>query len=51
MIVLGIVLIVVGYLLGISLIETLGIILAVVGAVLVLLGSTGHAIGPRNHYW
>ncbi len=51
MIVLGIVLLVVGYLLGIQILWILGIILVVVGAILVLLGSTGRAIGGRRHYY
>lgn len=51
MIVLGVVLLVVGYLLGIPILWTLGIILVVVGLVLVLLGSAGHAIGGRRHYF
>jgi hypothetical protein len=50
-IVLGVILLVVGYLLGISILVTLGIILVVVGLVLVLLGSAGHAIGGRRHYF
>ncbi|MFI5865460.1 DUF6131 family protein [Streptomyces sp. NPDC051546] len=51
MIVLGIVLLVIGYLLGIAILSTLGIILVVVGAVLWVLGSVGHAVGGRRHYW
>ena len=50
-IVLGIILLIVGYLLGISILWTLGIILVVVGVILVLLGSVGHPIGGRRHYW
>ncbi|MFI5761758.1 DUF6131 family protein [Streptomyces sp. NPDC051563] len=51
MIVLGIVLLAIGYLLGIAILSTLGIILVVVGAVLWVLGSVGHAVGGRRHYW
>ncbi len=51
MIILGIVLLVVGYLLGIPILWTIGIILVVVGAILVLLGSAGRAVGGRRHYW
>ncbi|MGH3721650.1 MAG: DUF6131 family protein [Pseudonocardiaceae bacterium] len=51
MIVLGIILLVAGYLLGISILVTLGIILVVVGVILVLLGSVGRPIGGRRHYW
>ncbi len=51
MIVLGVVLLVVGYLLAIPILWTLGIILVVVGVILVLLGSAGRAVGGRRHYW
>jgi Family of unknown function (DUF6131) len=50
-IVLGVILLVVGYLLGIPILETLGIILVVIGVILVLLGSVGRPIGGRRHYW
>ena len=51
MIVLGIVLLIVGIVLNVGILYTLGIILVVVGAVLFLLGSMGHAVGGRSHYW
>jgi hypothetical protein len=51
MIVLGLILLLLGFLLDISILWTLGIILIVVGAVLYLLGSTGRMVGGRRHYW
>ncbi|WP_371614332.1 DUF6131 family protein [Streptomyces sp. NBC_00454] len=51
MIALGIVLLVLGYLLGISILWSLGIILVIIGVVLWILGSVGHAVGGRRHYW
>ncbi|MDQ4103579.1 MAG: DUF6131 family protein [Actinomycetota bacterium] len=51
MIVLGVVLLVVGYLLGIPILTTLGIILVVIGVILLLLGTTGRTIGGRRHYY
>lgn len=51
MIALGIVLLIVGWLLGISILWTLGIILVVIGVVLWVLGSVGHGVGGRRHYW
>jgi uncharacterized membrane protein HdeD (DUF308 family) len=51
MIVLGIILIIVGVVAHISILTTLGIILAVVGVALFVLGSMGHAVGGRRHYW
>ncbi len=51
MIVLGLVLLVIGWLTGISLLITLGVILLVAGAVLYLLGSMGRPLAGRRHYW
>jgi hypothetical protein len=51
MLILGVVLLVLGFLLGIPLLYTLGIILAVVGAGLLIAGSAGRQIGTRRHYW
>ncbi len=51
MIVLGIVLLIVGFLTKVSIIWTLGIILVVVGAVLALLGTAGREIGGRRHWY
>ena len=51
MIVIGIVLLLRGFLLKVASLWTLGIIVLVVGLILLLLGSIGHAVGPRRHYW
>jgi hypothetical protein len=51
MIVLGIVLLLIGWLAGIPILTTLGVILLVIGAVLFLLGRTGRPVGGRAHYW
>ncbi|OAH14517.1 DUF6131 family protein [Streptomyces jeddahensis] len=51
MIVLGVILLVIGFVTGINILWTIGIILAAIGLVLWLLGTTGHAVGPRPHYW
>jgi hypothetical protein len=51
MIVLGLVLLVVGFLTGISILTTIGVILLVVGAILFILGSMGRAVGGRKHYY
>lgn len=51
MIVLGIVLLLIGFLLNIGILWALGIIILVIGAALMLLGSMGRAIGGRRHYW
>lgn len=51
MLILGIILLVVGFVTGISILWTIGIILAVIGAILWILGSVGHAVAGRRHYW
>jgi hypothetical protein len=51
LIVAGIVLLLLGLLLGVGILYTIGIILIVVGAVLWLVGSTGRAVGGRRHYY
>lgn len=50
MIVLGIILLVLGYLLNISILTTIGIIVLIVGLLFLLLGATGRAVGGRR-YW
>ncbi|HEY7718406.1 MAG TPA: DUF6131 family protein [Pedococcus sp.] len=51
MIILGIILILIGWLASISILTTIGIILVVVGAVLYVLGATGRAVGGRKHWF
>ena len=51
MIVLGVILLLIGWLTGISVLYTVGTILLVVGLVLLLLGSVGHGIGGRRWYY
>ncbi|BBY31492.1 DUF6131 family protein [Mycolicibacterium sediminis] len=51
MIVLGIILLLAGFLLKISILWTIGIILVVVGLILTVLGSMGRAVGGRRTYY
>lgn len=51
MIILGIVLLIIGFIAKIAILWTIGIILLVVGLILVLLGSMGRAVGGRRHYF
>lgn len=51
MITLGIVLLVLGALLDVGLLYTLGGILLVVGIVLFIAGRVGHAVGGRAHWY
>ena len=50
-IILGIILLILGAVLNLSILWTIGIILVVIGAVLWLLGSMDRGIGGRRHYW
>jgi hypothetical protein len=50
MIVLGLILLLVGWLTGISILFTIGLILLVIGAVLWLLGGIGRPVAGRR-YW
>jgi uncharacterized membrane protein HdeD (DUF308 family) len=50
-IILGLILLLLGLVLKISILWTIGIIVLVVGLVLLLLGSAGRAVGGRRHYW
>lgn len=51
MIVLGVILLIIGLLAGISLLTTVGGILVVVGAILWILGASGRMVGGRKHYF
>ena len=51
MIALGVVLLICGFVFKISILWTIGIILLVIGAVLAIMGSMGHAVGGRRHYY
>ncbi|MEU6969484.1 DUF6131 family protein [Kitasatospora aureofaciens] len=51
MIILGVILLIVGFLLGISILWTIGIVLVVIGLILWLLGAVGHSVGGRRHYY
>jgi hypothetical protein len=51
LIILGLILLILGYVLGISLLYYLGAILLVVGVILAVLGSTGRAVGGRRHFF
>jgi hypothetical protein len=51
MIILGLVLLVAGFLFGAHLLVTIGIVVLVIGGALLLLGSSGRRIGGRRHYY
>ena len=51
MISLGVILLILGLVLDVGILWTIGIILLVIGAVLFLLGTMGRAVGGRRHYF
>lgn len=50
-IIIGVVLLIIGFVTGIAIVWTIGIIALVIGLALALLGSLGHAVGGRRHYF
>jgi len=50
MLILGLILLVLGWLFGISILTTIGVILILIGAVLWVANAAGHGVGGR-HYW
>ena len=50
-IILGAILLIIGFLTGISIVWALGIIALVVGVVLAIASASGRAVGGRAHYW
>lgn len=50
MIILGVVLVLAGFLVGIPILETLGVILLVVGVILLVVGGTYPVAGRRHWY-
>jgi energy-coupling factor transporter transmembrane protein EcfT len=50
-IVLGVILLVLGFVFSIPVLWTIGIVLLVIGAVLALLGMAGREIGGRRHWY
>jgi len=51
MIILGVILLIIGFVTGVAIIWTIGIIVVIIGAILALLGMAGHPVGGRRHYY
>ena len=51
MIVLGVILLIIGFLAKIAILWTIGIVLVLIGLVLAVLGMMGRAVGGRAHYF
>jgi hypothetical protein len=50
-IIFGLILLLIGFITGIAILWTLGVIVLIVGVVLWILGATGRAVGGRRHYF
>jgi hypothetical protein len=50
-IILGVILLIIGFIAKMAIIWTIGIIIVIVGAILALLGFAGRAVGGRKHYF
>jgi hypothetical protein len=51
MLIAGLLCLLLGFVLGVPILWTIGIVLAVVGAVLMLLGAAGREVGGRRYYY
>jgi hypothetical protein len=51
MIILGLILLIVGFVAAIPILWTIGIVLVLIGLVLVALSAMGRAVGGRRHYY
>jgi hypothetical protein len=50
-IIFGLILLLIGFVTGIGILWTVGIIALIVGLALWILGAMGHAVGGRRHYY
>jgi hypothetical protein len=50
-IVLGVILLIIGFIAAVKIIWVLGVIAVVVGAVLAIAGTAGRAVGGRRHWY
>lgn len=51
MIVIGLVLLILGYILPIPALVTIGWTLLLIGVILFILGAVGHPVGGRRYWW
>jgi hypothetical protein len=51
MIALGVILLIIGFVAGIPILWTIGIVLVVIGAILALLGLAGREVAGRRHWY
>jgi hypothetical protein len=50
-IILGVILLIIGFVAKIAILWTIGIIVTLIGLIFALFGAAGRMIGPRRHYW
>jgi hypothetical protein len=50
-ILLGVVLLIIGFIFALKIIWILGIIALVIGAIIAIMGATGRAVGGRSHWF
>lgn len=51
MIILGLILLLIGFVAGIAILWSIGIVVLLIGLILWILGGLGHAVGGRRHYY
>ena len=51
MIIIGLILLIIGFVLKIAILWSIGIIVLIVGLILALFGAIGRGVGGRRHYW
>ena len=51
MIILGLILLIIGFLAKIAVVWTIGIVVLIVGLIFLVLGTIGRGVGGRRHYW
>jgi len=51
MILLGIVLLIIGFIAKVAILWAIGVVLVLIGLALMLLGAMGRAVGGRKHYF
>jgi len=51
MIILGLILLLIGFLAKIAIVWTIGIVVLLVGLLFLLLGAVGRGVDGRRHYW
>lgn len=51
MIILGLILLIIGFVAKIAIVWTIGIVVLAAGLLFLLLGTIGRGVGGRRHYW